>query len=222
MFTGIVEHVGTVLSVRTSPTGRRLRLNIGPQLSSGAGKGASIAVDGVCLTISDFDGATWAEFDVVPETLSRTTLGSLRPNDPVNLERALAANSRLDGHFVQGHIDATATVSHVAKRSSEARLSFTLDAPEQAAYIVPKGSVAISGVSLTVVDVDGPTFSIALIPTTLAKTTLAVRNIGDKVNIETDMLAKIVVNYLRRSQDRTQDPSGNRLTFEQLREAGWL
>lgn len=222
MFTGIVEHVGTVLAVRTTPTGRRLRLDLGRELSDGAAGGASIAVDGVCLTISELSSDTWAEFDVVPETLSRTTLGHLRPNDRVNLERALSAAGRLDGHFVQGHVDALATVSHVANTTDEVRLSFTLNNADQAVYLVPKGSVAVSGVSLTIVDVNGPTFSIALIPTTLAKTTLALRNIGDTVNIETDMLAKIVVNYLRRSQGQADEQPGKSLTFEKLREAGWL
>lgn len=221
MFTGIIEHVGTVLAERATPTGRRLRIDLGASLSQGLIHGASIAVDGVCLTVSQF-GGTWAEFDVILETLSRTTLGSLKVNDRVNLERALAAGGRLDGHFVQGHVDATATVSSVVKTSNEVRLSFALDSPEQAVYLVPKGSVAISGISLTVVDVDGATFSVALIPTTLEKTTLAIRGIGDRVNIETDMLAKIVVNYLRRSQGRAEETSGKSLTFEQLREAGWL
>lgn len=221
MFTGIVEHIGNVLAIKTSAAGKRLRLDVGPEISKGATHGASIAVDGVCLTIAEF-GATWAEFDVVPETLSRTTLGGLRPGSPVNLERALAAGGRLDGHFVQGHIDCTATVSGVAKTSDEVRLTFTLDDPRQAIHLVAKGSVAISGVSLTVVDVEGPTFSVALIPTTLAKTTLAIRNVGDKVNIETDMLAKIVVNYLRQSQGGSDGRPGNSVTFEKLREAGWL
>ena len=221
MFTGIVEHVGSVLAIRSSASGKKLRLDIGPELSKGAASGASIAVDGVCLTIADF-GGTWAEFDVVPETLSRTTLGTLRPGHPVNLERALAASGRLDGHFVQGHIDTTATVSQVVKTTYEVRLFFTLDDPQSAIHLVPKGSVAVSGVSLTLVTVDAATFSVALIPTTLAKTTLAIRNSGDKVNIETDMLAKIVVNYLRRSQGVIEGQSGNPLTFEQLREAGWL
>ncbi len=219
MFTGIVEHVGSVLAVTGSATGKKLRIWVGQELAESASEGASIAIDGVCLTISEI-GPAWADFDVIPETLSRSTLGRLRPNDPVNLERALLATARLDGHFVQGHVDTTATVSRVAKSTSEVRLSFALDDPTQAIYVVPKGSVAISGVSLTVVDVDGPTFSVALIPTTLARTTLAVRNTGDKVNIETDMLAKIVVNYLR-SREPGQERSGG-ITFDQLREAGWL
>lgn len=221
MFTGIVEHVGTVLAAKASPAGRRLRLDLGPVLSKTASDGASIAVDGVCLTVSALGNGTWAEFDVVPETLSRTTLGTLQPNDPVNLERALSPAGRLDGHFVQGHIDITATVSRVTRSTNEVRLAFTLDDPSQAIYVVPKGSVAISGVSLTVVDIQDATFSVALIPTTLARTTLAIRNVGDKVNIETDMLAKIVINYLRRSQDPSSVRSGD-VTFEQLREAGWL
>ena len=221
MFTGIIEHVGTVLAAKASPAGRRLRIDIGRDLRRTAMAGASIAVDGACLTVSELGDGTWAEFDAVPETLSRTTLGALHPSDPVNLERALSPSSRLDGHFVQGHVDSTATVSKVTRTTNECRLSFTLDDPAQAIYVVPKGSVTISGISLTVVEIEDATFSVALIPTTLARTTLAVRKVGDKVNIETDMLAKIVVNYLKRSQDRDPARSGD-VTFEQLREAGWL
>lgn len=219
MFTGIVEHLGTILAIKATASGKRLRIDLGP-LAPGATHGASFATDGVCLTVAE-SGGTWAEFDVVPETLSRTTLGSLRPNDRVNLERALAAGSRLDGHFVQGHVDATATVVRVDKTAGEVRLSFTLDEPDLAVYLAPKGSVAVSGVSLTIAAVEGATFSVALIPTTLAKTTLNFRAVGDKVNIETDMLAKIVVNYLRRVQGPQAARSGT-LTYEDLREAGWL
>ncbi len=219
MFTGIVEHVGTVLAVRTTSTGRRLRIDLGP-LAQGIPHGASVAVDGVCLTVAD-SAAQWAEFDVILETLSRSTLGVLKPNDPVNLERALAAAGRLDGHFVQGHVDTTATVAQVTRTAQEVRLAFQLDTPDLAIYITPKGSIAISGVSLTVVDTHDATFSVALIPTTLAKTTLNVRKVGDRVNIETDMLAKIVVIYLRRVQGQDTGQSGN-ITIETLREAGWL
>lgn len=219
MFTGIVEHVGTVLAVRAAPAGRRLRIDLGP-LCAGIKHGASIAVDGVCLTVAEA-GGTWAEFDVIVETLSRSTLATLKPNSRVNLERALSPAGRLDGHFVQGHVDTTATVADVTRTAQEVRLGFQLDNPELALYLTPKGSVAISGVSLTVVDVENSTFSVALIPTTLAKTTLADISMGGKVNIETDMLARIVVNYLRRMQGQDVARSGN-VTFEQLREAGWL
>ncbi len=219
MFTGIVEHLGTVLTMRPTQAGSRLRIDLGP-LRPDAIHGASFAVDGTCLTVAA-GGDTWAEFDVIGETLSRTTLGGLRPGDPVNLERALAANGRLDGHFVQGHVDATATVTEVTRTPSEVRLAFTLDDPGQIACVVPKGSIAVSGVSLTVVDVQDATFSIALIPTTLAKTTLAVRKVGDKVNVETDMLAKVVINYLMRTGQSSPAAAGG-LTFDQLRESGWL
>jgi riboflavin synthase len=219
MFTGIVEHVGTVLAVKASPAGKRLRIDLGP-LHTGAVAGASFAVDGACLTVAD-KGDTWVEFDVVPETLSRTTLGSLRANDPVNLERALLLSGRLDGHFVQGHIDTTATVVRSSKAAGQVQLTCKLDEPGQAIYVVAKGSIAVSGVSLTVVEVEGAAFSVALIPTTLARTTLGARTVGDKVNVETDILAKILVDYLRRNQGRDPAQCGS-VTFEQLREAGWL
>jgi len=262
MFTGIVEHVGTVLAVKASPAGRRLRLDLGP-LHTGAEVGASFAVDGVCLTVADHAGRdrtracpsraddrglaslnlgqvppshatrgseadkglkasdTWAEFDVVPETLSRTTLGRLRAHNLVNLERSLPASGRVDGHFVQGHVDTTATVLQVSKIGGQVQLTCALDDPEQAIYVVAKGSIAVNGVSLTVADVEGATFRVALIPTTLAKTTLGARLVGDRVNIETDILARIVVNYLMRGQGQNPASPGS-VTFEQLREAGWL
>lgn len=219
MFTGIVEHVGTVLAVKASPAGKRLRIDLGP-LSKGAVVGASLAIDGACLTVADQSG-TWAEFDVVPETLSRTTLGGLRANELVNLERSLALSGRLDGHFVQGHVDTTATVMRISKTAGHVQLTCTLDDTDQAIYVVEKGSIAVSGVSLTVAEVEAATFSVALIPTTLAKTTLGARRVGDKVNIETDILARIVVNYLRRGEGQGPANSG-KVTFEQLREAGWL
>lgn len=220
MFTGIVEHVGSVLAVRATPTGKRLRIDLGP-LHSGLVYGASIAVDGVCLTATA-SGGTWAEFDAVPETLSRSTLGTLRPNDPVNLERALSAASRLDGHFVQGHVDCTATLLQIDLTGREVRLDYELDEPAMAVYLSPKGSIAISGVSLTLADLDDTQFTVALIPTTLAKTTLNNRHIGDKVNIETDMLAKIVVSYLKRVQEPAGSAGSGAITFDQLREGGWL
>jgi len=219
MFTGIIEHVGTILAVRATPAGTRLRIQLGP-LAEGMAPGASVAVDGACLTVAEVtDG--WAEFDVVPETLARTTLGTLRPNDRVNLERPLPANGRLDGHFVQGHVDTTATLLDSRRSEADVRLRFSLDEPEVARYLVPKGSVAVSGVSLTVVDVQGQRFSVALVPTTLAKTTLAKLEVGGKVNVETDLLAKIVVHYLE-SSGAGRGPEKPPLTFDQLREAGWL
>jgi riboflavin synthase len=192
---------------------------LGP-LHAGAAVGASIAVDGACLTVAGYDD-TGAEFDVVPETLSRTTLGRLAAGGPVNLERALPLSGRLDGHFVQGHVDTTATVVRISKAGGQVQLTCRLDDPGQAIYVVAKGSIAVSGVSLTVVDVEAATFSVALIPTTLARTTLGARLVGDKVNVETDILAKILVDYLRRSQNKEPAKAGN-LTFEQLREAGWF
>jgi riboflavin synthase alpha subunit len=147
--------------------------------------GASVAVNGVCLTALGGNGFA---FDVIPETLSRTTLGKLRPGARVNLERALGAGARLDGHIVQGHVDGIGVVESLSRMAGAVTL--VVRAPGVMDQIVPKGSIAVDGVSLTVVDVENGRFSVALIPTTLRITTLGRLRKGDRVNIETDVLAK--------------------------------
>lgn len=189
MFTGIVERTGRVLS-----PGRRLAVDTG---WTDLRTGESVAVGGVCLTVARLDGPR-AGFDVVPETTRRTTLGSLRKGDRVNLERALRAGDRLSGHVVQGHVDGTGIV---VRTGATLRIQSPL-----AAQLVSKGSVAVDGVSLTVVDADSETFSIALIPTTRRITTLGRLRRGQRVNIETDVLLKkahppnaITVAFLRKA-----------------------
>jgi len=186
MFTGIIERSGRVKSVRRTRGGARIAIE-GP---FGVPVGASVAVNGVCLTSLEPRGLV---FDMVPETLSRTTLGHLRAGTRVNLERALAAGARLDGHVVHGHVDGTGVVESLARKGGAVTLRVKV-APALADQIVPKGSIAIDGVSLTVVESADGKFSVALIPATLARTTLARLRKGDRVNIETDVLAK----YARR------------------------
>ncbi len=192
MFTGIVEEVGEVLAVRESAEVVLLTVR-GPTVTSDAAHGDSIAVNGVCLTVIDPAGSTDGTFTVelVPETLKRSSLSAAVSGAGVNLERAMRAGGRLGGHIMQGHVDGVATLlrRNPAERSDE--LVFSLP-PDLARYVVQKGSIAVDGVSLTVADVTDDTFAVALIPTTLANTTLGVRQPGDTVNIEVDVIAKYV------------------------------
>jgi riboflavin synthase len=182
MFTGIIEATGSVRAARRTSQGLRLEMDAPWKIP----EGASVAVNGVCL--SSLEGKGLA-FDVIPETLSRTTLGSLRAGSRVNLERALAAGSRLDGHIVQGHVDGRGIVESLTRKDGAVTLAIRAPA-DLADQIVPKGSIAVDGVSLTVVDVVDRRFGIALIPTTLRRTTLGRLRKGDRVNLETDVLAK--------------------------------
>lgn len=214
MFTGIIQAVGIVRSIRNGSASTRLALKA-PALPRPIALGASIAVNGVCLTVSDVD-KIHIEFDVVPETLTRTTFSHLRPGTRVNLECSLRAGDGLDGHMVQGHIDGLARVAAIRADRDGHVMTFNIS-DDLVAYIIPKGSIAIDGVSLTIVSVEVDSFSVALIPTTLAATTLGERRIGDRVNIETDILARTIVTTLRRQQGFTQAP----VTLASLRENGW-
>jgi riboflavin synthase len=218
MFTGIIQHVGRILASREAAGGRRARIDLGP-LAEGLRIGASVAVNGLCLTASSVDGAE-AEFDIVAESLQRSTLGRLKPGDRVNLEPALASGGRLDGHIVQGHVDGVAKVVSVQRGQPWIpRFAAERSLVDQ---MVPKGSIAIDGVSLTLVDVEGDEFSVALIPTTLADTTLADLAIGDQVNIEVDILGKYVRRFLQQMLDSGSAASSSGLTLDKLKEAGFL
>lgn len=185
MFTGIIEEMGRV---RATPTGG-LEIEAHTVLAD-AHLGDSIAINGACLTITAF-GDGWFRVDTVPETMRRTNLGDLTPGDPVNLERALAAGARMGGHFVQGHVEATASVTSVEQDGEALLIRFK--APESVMrYIVGKGFVTVDGISLTVVSRDTHAFVITLIPYTQTHTNLGQRRPRDRVNIETDILAKYV------------------------------
>jgi len=184
VFTGIVEELGKVISLE----GSRLRIAASAVLE-GARQGDSTAVNGCCLTVVD-QGDGWWEADVSDETFSRTTLGSLAAGDPVNLERPVRLQDRLGGHLVQGHVDAVATVIEAAPD-----LAVSLP-PDLRRYVVEKGSITVDGTSLTVVDVDDSAFTVAVIPHTMAVTTLGVRRPGDGVNLEVDVMAKYAEQLL--------------------------
>ena len=188
MFTGIVEQMGLVESMADDEGARRLLLSA-PILSD-AQIGASIAVNGVCLTVVETHGPQVAS-EVVPETVRRTNLGSLARGDRVNLERPLSVGSRLDGHIVQGHVDGTGEVRSV--QTGEEGAVMTISASERLmSHIVEKGSVAVDGVSVTVAGVSEGGFDIALIPHTVESTTLGLHKRGDLVNLETDIVAKYI------------------------------
>jgi riboflavin synthase len=195
MFTGIIETTGKVISKAQTPAGARLAVDIG-ELARQVKPGGSVAVNGACLTAVTIAGPV-IEFDVVYETLSRTNLGDLSSNQAVNIELALRVTDRLEGHFVQGHIDTTCRIAQWQDQGTARILTLQLDDPQYLKYIIPKGSVALDGISLTVATVSGPRFSIALIPTTLEKTTLIAKPVGATLNLETDILVRTVVHQLQ-------------------------
>ena len=198
MFTGIVEELGQVVSVERLPDAARLAVR-GPLVTSDATPGASIAVNGVCLTVVDRRGDVFTA-DVMNETLQRSGLGSLSPGSPVNLERPVTLAARLGGHLVQGHVDGVGTV--LSRESAEHWEVVRISLPSDLArYVVTKGSITVDGVSLTVVDVDQSSFGVSLIPTTLAATTLGTRAVGDTVNLEVDVIAKYVERLLGAGQE---------------------
>jgi len=195
MFTGIVEHIGTVAMAEKEASGMRLVMDVGSL--SGIDVGDSIAVNGVCLTAVEV-GPGKVTVDVVEETLNRSTLGKLESGDLVNLERPMAANGRFDGHIVQGHVDGVGEVASVDDEGEGRRM--TLRIPDGLMrYVVEKGSVTVDGVSLTVAGLTDDGFEVALIPHSLAVTTLGLRKAGETVNLEVDVLAKYVERLLRAS-----------------------
>ena len=186
MFTGIVEEIGEVIGIEQVPNAARLSLS-GPLVTTDAGHGDSIAVNGVCLTVVDVAGSTFT-VDVVHETLQRSSLAKVQVGDRVNLERAAAVGGRLGGHIMQGHVDGTGTY---LARDAYGMTRFALPR-DLARYVVEKGSIAVDGVSLTVAAITEDEFSVALIPTTLEATNLGTKTPGDPVNLEVDVLAKYV------------------------------
>ena len=194
MFTGIVEELGQVVDLCQHADSALLTVR-GPKVSEDAIHGASVAVNGVCLTVTDRDDDVVA-FDVMAETLQRSSLGALAVGQPVNLERAMAASDRLGGHIVQGHVDGTAAlVSRIpGERWEVVRVGLPADL---ARYVVEKGSITVDGVSLTVSAVGADFFEVSLIPTTLALTTLGTKQPGDLVNLEVDVIAKYVERLLQ-------------------------
>ena len=200
MFTGLVEEKATLVSIDKSPAsgGETSDLTVRSQIcSEGASIGDSICVNGCCLTVVRIDGNDLT-FQAGVETLNKTNLGSQSAGDAVNLERSLAVGDRMGGHYVTGHVDA---VGHVAERNNDGEwATFWFEVPsELTSQMANKGSVTVDGISLTLVEVTDNRFSVALIPHTLDVTTLGSRNVGDKVNIETDLLAKYVQQQLKQN-----------------------
>jgi riboflavin synthase len=196
MFTGIVEKTVRVASV-SDGTGF-VRLNLAVDWND-VRPGESIAVNGVCLTVAEIGPPPLLGFDVIPETLSKTNLGLLKAGDLVNVERSLRVGDRIDGHFVQGHVDGTAQLVQQVGDEKEWRLTIHPPA-ELMKFVAPKGSVCLDGVSLTVASVERDRFEVALIPTTLSLTTLGSRPIGWPLNFEADILGKTIVSWLERRQ----------------------
>jgi riboflavin synthase len=192
MFTGIVEEIGEVTVVREDADVVLFTVR-GRTVTADTRHGDSIAVNGVCLTVVDPGGSTDGTFTVelMPETLKRSSLGAVVPGARVNLERAVPVGGRLGGHIVQGHVDGVATLLSRTPGERTDELRFSL-APDLARYVVEKGSITVDGVSLTVAAVTSDTFTVALIPTTLSHTTLGIRQPGDTVNLEVDVVAKYV------------------------------
>jgi riboflavin synthase len=193
MFTGLVEGLGTVRSL--SPQGNAVELAVAPpaEVNEAAQIGESVAINGCCLTVVRSNRHEWS-FQAGAETLSRTNLGSLNPGDRVNIERSLRVGDRLGGHFVQGHIDGLGRVDRIQRDGEWVNMHFGIPA-SLARQMVVKGSVAVDGVSLTLVTVEAESFSVALIPHTLDVTTLGSRRVGDSVNLETDIIGKYLEKF---------------------------
>lgn len=197
MFTGIVEERGRVRMAESGPAGTRLAVDC-RAVAEDAVPGASIAVNGVCLTVVDRDGSGLL-FDLVAETLERSALADLRPGDPVNLERPVTLMTRLGGHLVQGHVDGVGTIGSFVRDGGSATMTVAIpDGLDR--YLVEKGSIAVDGVSLTVAALDDHSFTVALVPHTLARTTLGERRAGNRVNLEVDVVSKYVEKLVRRDR----------------------
>lgn len=196
MFTGIIEEIGYVKRINQQSRSAQIEIKADKVLGDVA-VGDSIAVNGVCLTVVTFDSQHFTA-DVMPETVSKTNLRELKPGSPVNLERALKLGGRLGGHIVQGHVDAIGTI--VEKQILEIAIIYRIATePELLQYVVPKGSVAIDGVSLTVVDVFQDSFTVSLIPHTAHETVLGEKKPGDRVNLESDIIGRYVKHLMNRN-----------------------
>ncbi len=213
MFTGLVDAVCRIRSVQTKGGGLFLSVDLG-RLAEDTKVGDSIAINGVCLTASEVLGGC-AGFDVSGETLAKSSLGSLRPGSEVNVERAIRADGRFGGHFVQGHIDGTGRIEAIERRGEFADIRISTEKGLLDEMVV-KGSVAVDGVSLTVATMDERSFRLALIPETLKRTMLGKAKVGDTVNIETDIIAKMVKKQLEAIL-----PGGRGLTAEKLKALGF-
>lgn len=214
MFTGIVEEIGHVHSVRRNGPSLRLVLS-GAVVLEDVKLGDSISVNGICLTVTDFDRSTFS-VDVMPETLKASSLDGVRPGTRVNLERAMPANGRFGGHFVSGHVDGVGRI--VKKRPLANAVYFDIECETSLLrYIVPKGSISVDGTSLTVFDVSARGFTLSLIPHTYRETVLGQKQVGEAVNLECDMLAKYMENLMQQQPKMTLES----LASQGYGKAGW-
>ena len=213
MFTGLIEAICVVKSARPNAGGVSLTVDLG-NLAEQCKIGDSIAINGACLTIAELTGSL-ATFELSTETLARSTLGKLKPSSKVNVERAMKPTDRFGGHFVQGHVDGTATIKAIKRQGQFADIEFAAE-PELLRQMVVKGSVAVDGISLTIAGLNRSSFSVTLIPQTLKRTTVGTAKAGDAVNIETDIIVKTIKSYLDKILPQKQT-----LTVEKLRELGF-
>jgi riboflavin synthase len=199
MFTGIIEGLGTINGIRPEGDGRRMVVTADFPIE-GAKIGDSIAIDGACLTMVSLSGQRF-EVDVSPETLDKTTLNGAKIGERVNIERALRLSDRLDGHLVSGHIDGTGRITRKTRAGNAILIGFSVSAA-LGAYMIPKGSVAVDGISLTINACDDSSFEVSIIPHTARVTTMGIKKAGDPVNIETDMIGKYVKKFLENSREK--------------------
>lgn len=218
MFTGLIEEIGVVKGVIPSGEGRDITI-AGPMAAGDTRRGDSIAINGACQTVTALGAGGFTVF-ASPVTLDITTLGSLAPGSRVNLERAMAAGGRFGGHLVQGHIDGTGRIASIVRDARGMRVSVSL-AQEFLRYMVPKGSVAVDGISLTVVTVVSGSFDLYLIPETMQNTIATEWRTGDRVNIEVDILAKYVEQLLRGNGDAAHN-GGDESIMKKLSEGGFM
>lgn len=217
MFTGIVEELGVVQSLRLLPESGQLTLK-GSKVLNGTNIGDSIAVNGVCLTVIHLNEHEFT-VDVMAETLSKTNLGELKTGSHVNLERALQLNTRLGGHLVSGHVDGVGIIRRITPQGI-AKVYEISASPKLLSFILPKGSIAIDGISLTVIDVETDYFSVSLIPHTFGETTLGLKRVGSTVNLETDLIGKYVARFM--GLDIVNNNTKEDLTLSFLTEHGFV
>ena len=215
MFTGIIEETGILKHIQKQNVSAALTIQA-KKILSDIHIGDSVAVNGVCLTVTAFDSSTFRA-DVMHETLNRSALGALHPGSPVNLERAMAANGRFGGHIVSGHIDGTGTIASISRDGNAIWYTIRTD-PGILRYIIPKGSIAIDGISLTVAKVSHSDFAVSVIPHTAQETTLSLRRPNDTVNLENDCIGKYVEKLLGAP---AREPAGQGLSMETLLRNGF-
>ncbi|NIK77533.1 riboflavin synthase [Paenibacillus castaneae] len=219
MFTGLVEEVGKMKGI--TKQGEAMHIIVGAtHVTEGVMLGDSISVNGVCLTVTSFDRASFAA-DIMPETYRKSSLHELRPGDQVNLERAMQAGARFGGHIVQGHVDGTGQIVTRETDANSVVYTIQINDSDLLRYVIPKGSITIDGISLTVIDTSANTLSVSIIPHTLSQTALQYKHAGDNVNIECDVIGKYVDHLLHYKQPESAAPK-SKLTTAFLMENGFL